>query len=254
MPDITNRAIGTSADGIFSMRMGEAPTAAAVERDIHFSKVSLLVGFDGSFLDESPLSTALTTYGTPTIDAVNAALGSGAGSYNEDNGIEDFHTLGTPANCGMDFGLGDFTIEGWLNSYRNHSTWFHSALGNFRSYNRGSWSIFVSYASSGLFHWVVDGQPGLSGTTNIGSGWHHFAVSRNGAELRVFIDGVMEIKNTDYAAVDIGGTLEIVLGGNQAGGNDRWRGLLDEIRVTKGVGRYATDASFTVPTVKYPRL
>jgi len=31
-----------------------------------------------------------------------------------------------------------------------------------------------------------------------------------------------------------------------------WQGRFDEIRVTKGIARYASDAGFTVPTAAYP--
>jgi hypothetical protein len=36
-------------------------------------------------------------------------------------------------------------------------------------------------------------------------------------------------------------------------GNNAMDGHLDELRVTKGVARYASDGGFAVPTAAYPR-
>lgn len=174
-------------------------------------------------------------------------------SSSTSNTSGDYHSVGAPASSGCDFGTGDFTIEGWVRSLSNHSVYFHSAMGNFKSSDAGSWSAFVMDAPNTRINWLVAGQPSLQGTSNIGSGWHHIVISRNTDTLRVFVDGVMEIKQTGYAAVNVGGSGNVILGGNNSGNNDQWRGLLDEIRITKGVGRYNADTAITVPTNKYPR-
>jgi hypothetical protein len=72
--------------------------------------------------------------------------------------------------------------------------------------------------------------------------------------MRLFLDGVMLVKDTGYAAINVGNSAaDLVLGGNNAGANDRWRGYLDEVRITKGVGRYDSDAAFEAPTTPYPK-
>jgi hypothetical protein len=43
------------------------------------------------------------------------------------------------------------------------------------------------------------------------------------------------------------------IGAQNAGGTVDMNGWLDEVRITKGVARYATDTSFSVPTAAFPR-
>jgi len=231
---------------------GGAPAPA----DPYLSNVSLLMGFDdlvniNTFKDESILNNPFNVLGTPYQSDVSSMFG-GAGYINEDNSITDLLPIPiVPSISGFLFRTGDFTIEGFFNSTYNHALYYHSIIGNFASGVTGTWSVFLTNTSQLQFNLVGFGS--LT-TAAISAGWHHFAISRNGGTLRIFVDGVMLAKNTDVAAWDISNNENAVcVGGNNVSDNDYWRGYLDEIRVTHGVGRYDADTDIAVPTEKYPR-
>lgn len=239
-------------------RLARIAAANATPTDPHFASVSFLSGFEGAegasvFADESSNNVSITNFGTPQTLAAAKKFGDTGLAVNEGGGTTEYLNLGSPAVAGCNFGTGDFTIEGFGQSTINDGTWFHSILGNFLSADTGSFSVFVKNNPINSLHWTVAGQTGQSATTDLGTSQFHFAVSRNVDNLRLFVNGVMEKKVTGYTAISVGGTTDLIIGGNNQGNNDRWNGYADEIRITKGVGRYNSDVSFAVPTVAYPR-
>jgi hypothetical protein len=216
--------------------------------DPYIANVVLLVGAEGAdgstaVLDESPVGRALTLSGACAIETTGALANTSSLAINQANESTGYCQAAFSAD--FQFGTGDFTIEGWAKSNFNHATWYHSIIGNFINSNTGSWSVFLTNDASNRLVFVVQGGPALTTTTDLNNNSFHFAISRNGSTLRIFVNGVMELKNTSYGSVNVGGTTAVRVGGNQAGVNDMWRGLLDEIRITKGVGRYNSDSSFT---------
>lgn len=218
--------------------------------DPHIASVVLLIGAEGTngsttILDESPVARTLTANGVCNISTTSPLQQTSSLAVNPANESTGFLNAGASAD--FNFGTGDFTIEGWAQSLFNDNTFFHSIIGNFVGTDTGSWSVFVTNNPGNVLNFTVDrssGSFGLSGTTDLGTGVFHFAISRNGTTVRLFVNGIMEAKST--ALTDsVGGTGAVQVGGNQAGANDRWRGRLDEIRVTKGVGRYNADSPFT---------
>ena len=85
--------------------------------------------------------------------------------------------------------------------------------------------------------------------------WYHLAVDKDASgKIRVYKDGVMlgsDTPSDSSILLDRTATLEIgALGLFGAYGFDGW---IDELRITKGVARYASDGGFTVPTSAFPR-
>ena len=86
--------------------------------------------------------------------------------------------------------------------------------------------------------------------------WHHIAYSRNSGSGRLWLNGVQigstvsdtnnygfQLNNTNGHSVAIGKPID-----NEANTSDYL--LLDEVRITTGVGRYS--AAFTPPTAPWP--
>lgn len=144
-----------------------------------------------------------------------------------------------------DLGTGDFTVEVWMKTTQNATGYkaligTQSIAGNNVS---GMWRISTS----------LNGVPGLYfnytainrffdlqfSTTNLHDGkWHHIAAVRIAGGLHMFIDGV-------EAGAPIGLTASLSSGqplniGYQPQDGHYWTGLVDEMRVTKDVGRYTT--------------
>lgn len=185
--------------------------------------------------------------GTGQIKTATAALGASAFDV---MGFGDaFEDAGTLAN----FGTGDFTIElffRWGNPLMSGN--FKCFLGNFSLGQTGSWGIYTD--SGNRLKFEVRSQTPIQGTYQfpVGQVWHHVAVSRNGSTARMFLNGVLEGKITN-AAWNFQTWGDFLIGWNNVGDGDRWDGQLDELRITKGVGRYNSDTSFDVPTEPYPR-
>jgi hypothetical protein len=74
----------------------------------------------------------------------------------------------------------------------------------------------------------------------------------SGGTMRIYADGVMlaSITQSGLSLRNGDGLLEI---GYATGVGYYLDGWIDEVRITKGVARYASNSGFTVPTAAFPR-
>jgi hypothetical protein len=154
--------------------------------------------------------------------------------------------LSTLAAPNFYFGAGDFTIEAWIWKSANGSGGYD---GIFQLGVQGNISDGCSLeASATRGYWF-----GAGGATIVqynvspnDSTWHHVAVSRSGNNTRLYVDGIR--RGTTYTtAYTIPSTSIYVLVGGEAGTSYPFNGYIDDLRVTKGIGRYTTE-TITVPT------
>jgi hypothetical protein len=80
--------------------------------------------------------------------------------------------------------------------------------------------------------------------------WIAWAVDFDGAKYRLYLNGVMDGSFTTVRSL-FAATATLSLG--TSFGANRLGGFLDEVRITKGVARYASDSGYTVPTAAFPR-
>jgi hypothetical protein len=84
--------------------------------------------------------------------------------------------------------------------------------------------------------------------------WCHVAACRSGTSVQIYVDGVAQGPSASVSASQVfatDGKLSLFRGGPGSGGNDAFFvGMIDELRVTKGVARYT--ANFTPPTAPLP--
>jgi len=148
------------------------------------------------------------------------------------------------------FGTGDFTVEGWF-------WWSGDGIGTLfdsRTSDNNSTGFFIGITAANEFY--TYGYPsGTSSTTYVtipeNAGWNHFAVTRDGSNGRVFLNGqqVGSTANTassDYT--DAGGTV----GQPSTAFSDtslyRYKGYISNIRVHKGEAIYTSN--FTPPSTE----
>lgn len=227
------------------MGFGVSQSAVTPATDPYFANVVLLCHFDGvdggiAFVDDGPNSESATnnnsTTGTGTVKYGTAALKLDAST--------DYISF-SPTN--IVFGTDDFTIDGWL----NYPTVSGSGVGQVMYTGTSGGNFILSCGTTGiggtnnkLNYWTASGV--VSSTTTVtGGSWHHFAITRSGTTLRVFIDGVLEATGTD-AQTHGGSALQIGSGYHTVDATS-W---LDDVRITKGVCRYTS--TFTPPTAAYP--
>ena len=160
------------------------------------------------------------------------------------DGSAGCYGLLTGSNTLFNFGTGDFTIECW--AYNDAGAGTTRDLWDMRNGNTGRIGpLFIN--SSNVVQLHSDGAYIVTGTTVITqNAWHHYAVSRVGSSLRVFVDGVQEgataTNSTNFTASGyptIGTNCQTPLSA------EYWRGYIEDLRITKGVGRYTT--GFTPP-------
>lgn len=220
--------------------------------DLHYDKVSLLLPMSGvnngtEFPDYSPVPKAVTGFGdTKTVTAQSTFYGS-SGYF---DGTGDY--LKTPNNADFNFGSGDFAAEGWarFNSLPASGSG-RAMLGKWRAIdNQRAWYLQLfnlSGAMGILFGWSTTGDNGLfehflwEPTIDT---WYHIAATREGNNIRCFVDGV-QLSTTRTVSDTIFGSSADVLIGAQETTSQFHIGYIQDIRITKGVARYTEN--FTPP-------
>ena len=205
--------------------------------DPDFASVSLLLSMDGTngsttFVDTSSNAFTVTAFDIAQISTADPKFGTGELTL---SGNGDY--LQTPANPAFAFGTGDFTVEGWAkpdNVGGNFGLFtFDGQL--FLSIFVGSW--FLGTAGSG----------GLAMGSVTSGVKVHFAVTRSGTSLRLFVEGT-QLGSTLTNTADL--TSNQLFIGYYFAPRFGFIGTVDEFRVTKGIARYT--ANFTPPTAPFP--
>ncbi|MEY9780355.1 LamG domain-containing protein [Sinorhizobium fredii] len=196
-----------------------------------------------TFNNQAQLDTGVKKFGTASLEL---------------DGADDYVSAGTSVD--WQFGSGAFTIEGWI--YITDSTSVGSTLAavwNPVSSNR-SWQVLVD-SSDLVFKYRTTADVDNTVTTNSNlvsslSTWYHIAVDRSSdGFIRLYVNGAMQTKSnvgTSVAIKDTTSTRALTIGADSNLADDL-AGRVDELRITKGVARYASDSGFTVPTTAYPR-
>ena len=231
--------------------------SAAVACDPYFGNVVLLMGYEGpngstttGFQDESPsahgfgnpvgavIDTSQFKFGTSSVRLNNAAIIFGNSA--------DWH-----------FGSGQYTVECWFRPNSNPGQGFF--VGQWLTVGNSAWVMNTGVSGSTLtWNMSPDG-----GTTNIvafnGSWafatgtWYHIAVDFDGTNTRGYVNGVMVGKYTTPVTIFTSSN-NLGIGANSGATSFIVDGWMDELRITKGVARYASDSGFAVPTAAFPRV
>lgn len=222
-------------------------------KDVFYDRVALLLpmnGPDGSttFSDVSASPKAATVSGNAQLSTAQAKFGGSSAAF---DGSGDFVQFGAPT----DFHIAnlDFTIEGWL--YMTLDATRQKTILATRAIigtNQG-YELFVTSANAIRFSaYLNDAFPIDILSTNgaiPANVWTHFAVSRDGPNTRLFVNGVQVGIDSTSGAIGQGVALYLARLTTLNTTTD-WPGYLDDIRITLGVGRY--NANFTPPAKAFP--
>jgi hypothetical protein len=219
--------------------------------DPSFASVVLLSHFDGAngsttFVDNSPLALSLTQTGAGrTLTTAQQKFGTASLQSANDSGAVTAAT-----NTAWQFGAGRFTVECFIrptlapSGVRGLVTVFggSSNQGWFLGFNGNTMNFF--YSTTGTDNPVVTGA--YTPTINT---WAHIAADRDASNvLRVYVDGVVVASAT--AAVTFFNSTQTLKVSNDNNGTRGFVGQIDEVRITKGVARYA--GAFTPPSTAFP--
>jgi hypothetical protein len=213
--------------------------------DPNFANVQLLLhgnGINGSttFTDNSNNNFTLTRTGNTVISTAQSQFGGASISF---NGATDALSLAT--NAAFGYGSADFTIEFWLR-LNNENT--QSLVSNLT--NAVSVAPHLYYQFNTNIRYFTNGADRITGARLNPNVWYHIAISRVSGNTRLFIDGSQSGSTyTDTNNYLI--TNPIALGdyGVPLSGINTLNGFIDDLRITKGVGRYNT--TFTRPSRQF---
>ena len=208
------------------------------------TNTSLLLNYTNAGVIDNAMMNNLETVGNAQISTTQSKWG---GSSIALDGSGD--ALSTPANINLAFGTGDFTIEMWVygSTASNSSTvggvWprffvlgTSQTAGCIESYVLSGTTIYVELFGSGSLTFTA--------STLLNSTWNHFAVTRSGTTLRLFVNGTQQTSGTYSTNLNLPATSSSWIGAVSASvGN--FNGYIDDLRITKGYARYT--ANFTPP-------
>lgn len=196
-------------------------------RSLGFHEYSERSGKVVTAFGDAKLSTAVKKFGTASL-----SLG-GAG----------YATI--PASVDFAYSLGDFTIELW--AYRTTSPGVVQFLFDQRTTSPDAAPV-IYLDSSNYVVYNVNATPVITGSDFPLNTWTHIAVCRKNNQTRMFVNGtkvgVTYTDNVDYLQ------RPITVGARQTNQLNNFTGFIDDLRVSKGIGRY--DSNFTVPVGAFP--
>lgn len=218
-------------DGSWWITMGN--TFIANCPDAHWTSGTVLqIGADTSVTDAK--GHALTLGGNASRSTSQTKYGAGSLVF---DGSGDFVNLA--AHSDWSFGTGDFTVEMWVrfSSTSGHQAFIDGGLAY------GYTGLNIMKNSSGVLIVSAASQV-LSHTWNPSTGtWYHVAVSRAAGTMRLFVDGTQVASAA--SSHNIAPTSFSYLGAEISAQVWAFNGYLDDVRITKGVGRYTSN--FTPP-------
>ena len=197
--------------------------------------------------DSSSNGLALTITGTPETqpftpyDAQEYSASSHGGSAHFDGTGDYLHMPQTS----LDLAADNFCVEAWVYTT---STANQAIIGSYRYADGvGSWNLNVNYNSKKLRFFirhsggtVVDGQ--FESGTFPTNQWVHVAVTRDGSNLRAFINGTQAgSTNTSLGTATIDNAITTYRIGASNDNGIHWNGSITDARVVKGSSVYTAD-------------
>jgi len=215
---------------------------------------NILVNFTNAGIYDATSKNDFETVGNTQISTTQSKFG-GSSMYFDGSGD---YLLG-PWNPPTDLGAGDFTIEFWMypTAVGQSSVSYLFNLATNASFgpiliaqSAGGYGI-VLYSSSTGSSWNL--ASGSSFGTATANDWNHVALTRYGADVRLFLNGVLGTTlNWSTTALLTGSTYRPNIGSGGGVANTFYTGYMQDLRVTKGIARYTRN--FTPPTTAFLTL
>lgn len=224
-----------------------AAQSTAADADPSYANVSILAGFDNS---------ALESKGNTFTNANVLFSGSTSrfGGYSAQFGSAGTGALKLPyVAASYDWFSSDYTVEAWVNA-ASWSTWVAGSVPNLianaaQEGNTVNWAFGpMGNGTVKFFYWNGAGNAISSTLTLPTNTWNHIAFVKAGSIGTIYINGTASGSSTIQGSPMSSTAQPLTIG-------RVWTqslvGFVDEVRITKGVARYA--GSFTPATTAFPR-
>ena len=225
---------------------GTTMTVPTAPIGLHSSTDSYLAFQDAGIYDRSGINN-LDTVGNAQIDTAVVKYGTGSMQF---DGSGD--GLSSPETTSFGFGSGDFTIEAW--AYLTTNGVFNNIVSAGVDASNG-YRLDISTSNNLRFlAYIGSWATIITGSTSLATGqWYHLAVTRNGNNFDLWVDGSSDATTVSNSGTITEPTTKIEVGAVTTNSLNRsFNGYLDDVRVTKGIARYT--ANFTAPTAELPKF
>ena len=233
--------------------------SGVVACDPYFGNVVLLMGFEGAngstgapgMTDESPAAHGVAT------GLVNATISNTKVEFGSTSLFLNSGRIQYANSNDWNFGAGNFTLELWVNF--NSLAGIQRFISTWNGTNDSNLGFTLGMTSAGTrLTWEVS-TTGINGFIDINAvwapvinQWYFITLDYNGTTYRAYVNGTM-IGSSTTARTIFNSTHNLNIGSDNDGSSPLL-GYMDELRITKGVARYASDSGFAVPTAAFPRV
>jgi len=229
-------------DEVFLYKVSNTFPISYSNRDDYFNYVTILLSGDANTFvrDASNNSFNITVNGDTRLSAFTPY------GISWSNFFDGNDTLTTPSNTAFTYGTSDFTIEGWVYLTAGVGGGGYSYLFG-QGASSGSTATLGLYIQDGVFK-VWNGSAVIVGSVSFTlNSWTHFAISRSGTTLRLFINGVLSGSATNSSNITTGSTTGVSIGRwSEISDTNYIAGYVSNFRVVKGSAVYTS--AFTPPT------
>jgi hypothetical protein len=220
---------------------------------------TVLCNFTNAGIFDDTTRHVIETIGNVSVNTSVYKFGTGSIRFNTPIGPK----LRLPPDPLLNFGTENFTMECWyypitkpdiapciltndeVSGYPTNYWALHDRHGQ----DNGSGTKFSFWCGNA----VPGNAPVLNSSTVVSNNnWYHLAVTRTSNTLRLFVNGVMEAANTNVTASLDGLANKPLALGRSGYGDSGLNGLVEDVRITKGISRYTSNTSFTPPISTYP--
>jgi hypothetical protein len=201
------------------------------------TQTSLLCNFANGGIVDAHGSNVLESVGNTQLSTSVKKFGSASIAF---DGTGDYCYAST--NQLYAFGSGDFTIEAWI--YRT-DTGVQRAIVD----TRGAAAVGVLFyiTTNNVLNAFDSTSTYISSTGTVPANqWVHVAITRNGTNTRLFINGTIDGSINNDNRVYANGAGGLLVGRQFGSTSNDFLGYMDDVRITKGYARYT--ANFTAPT------
>jgi len=243
----------TVADTVATVASNQVFASSAltpVPGDSDYASVVLLLHGEGThasttFTDNSASPKTPTVVGDAQLSTAQFKYGAASMLF---DGLGDY--LSYAHSTDWDFGTGNFTLEAWVRLPVVSGT--QMILG--RQEVGAGMALQFAVESGGLSLVLRSlGGTGLiviTGGTLVANTWHHVAACRSGGTVRIFVDGAVVNSSATSNTITAGSARPLTVGMlNDGTINSPFSGHMDDVRITKGVGRYT--GAFTPPAAAH---
>lgn len=224
------------------------------------SGTNLLTCQSNRFVDNSSSPLAITTSGTPSVQAfapfvpTDVYSVSSIGGSVHLNGSTDYLSVNTTTYSTIKLGSGNFTLECWvyITTHRNYNTIFDC-----RAVTTNATGLVLAVNSSGQLYvynngYVLDSTTGSAATAITANAWHHVALVRSGVasgNLALYVDGARVAVSSAASSTNLSDAA-CTVGFGSSDNAYYFLGYISNFRMIVGTAQYS-GTTYTVPTAPF---